>query len=220
MRGFGLRTRNFSHESVERITAALNQARSPLPPVTGEVVWMSAPIAFTLPGHYAYISRSFLECCQSDAPAAFALAHEIAHHDLGHTDRVGRVLTAEGLAHAPDRVALIVLELMSGWLYSRDRELAADAYALDLCCRAGFDLKKCLECFDILTRYSLDHHDLDGVYGSDEELELDPNQSTGSVNRFVMGFRLWCARHRRSHPSLYERRRTLLKQIAAMEAKA
>ena len=220
MRGFGLRTRDFSHESVERVMAALNEARAPLPPVTGEVLWMSAPIAFTLPGHYAYVSRSFLEYCQSDAPAAFALAHEIGHLDLGHTDRIGRVLTAEGLVHAPDRMALILLELLSNLLYSRDRELGADAYALTLCRRAGFDLKKCLECFDILTRYSLDHHDLDGVYGSDEELELDPGQTTGPVNRLLLEFRLWRARHRRSHPSLFERRRILLKQMAAMEADA
>jgi Zn-dependent protease with chaperone function len=152
MRGFGLRTHDFSHESVERVMVALNRARSPLSPMTGEVVWMSAPIAFTLPGHYAYISRSFVECCQSDAPTAFALAHEIAHHDLGHTDSIGRVMAAEGLAHAPEKLAIIVLEILSRLLYSREHELAADARALELCRKAGFDLKKCLECFDILTR--------------------------------------------------------------------
>jgi Zn-dependent protease with chaperone function len=217
MRGFGLRTRDFSHESVERPVAALNKARLPLPPVGGEVLWMSAPIAFTLPGHYAYISRAFVECCQSDAPVAFALAHEIGHLDLGHTNRIGHVLTAEGLLHAPGKLAIIVLEVLSRLLYSRDYELAADGYALGLCRKAGFDLKKCLECFDILTRYSLDHHDLDGVYGSDEEIELDPDDAANAVNRLYIEFRLWCARHRRSHPSLYERRRVLLKLIAEME---
>jgi len=217
LRGFGLRTRDFSHDSIERVVPALNQARSPLPAVLGEVLWMSAPIAFTLPGRYAYISRSFIERCQSDAPVAFALAHEIGHHDLGHTDRIGRVLAAEGLLHTPEKLAIIVLEVLSRLLYSRDRELAADAYALDLCRKAGFDLKKCLECFDILARYALDHHDLDGVYGSDEELELDVGQATSAVNRAYIGFRLWCARHRRSHPSIYERRQILLTKIAAME---
>jgi Zn-dependent protease with chaperone function len=217
LRGFGLRTRDFSHERVERAMAALNLARSPLPPVIGEVLWMSAPIAFTLPGRYAYISRSLIEYCQSDAPVAFALAHEIGHLDLGHTDRVGRVLTAEGLAHAPEMLAIVVLEVLSRLLYSRDHELAADAYALDLCRKAGFDPKKCLECIDILARYSLDHHDLDGVYGSDEEIELYPDQATNSVGRLYIELRLWCARHRRSHPSLYERRQALLKQIAAKQ---
>jgi predicted Zn-dependent protease len=217
LRGFGLRSRDFSHGIVERVMAALNEARAPLPPVAAEVLWMSAPIAFTLPGHYAYISRSFLEFCRSDAPAAFALAHEIGHHDLGHTDRIGRVLAAEGLAHAPEQLAVFVLEAISGLLYSRERELAADSYALDLCRRAGFDVKKCLECFDILTRYALDHHDLDGVYGNDDELELDPAQASNAIGRLYLGLRLWCARHRRSHPSLHERRHTLLARAAELE---
>jgi len=217
MRGFGLRTSDFSRDSVERVMAALNAARASRPPMSGDVVWMSAPIAFTLPGRHAYISRSLIEYCQSDAPVAFALAHEIGHHDLGHTDRIGRVLAAEGAAHAANRLALLVLEALSRQLYSRERELAADSYALDLCVRAGYDPKKCLECLTILTRYALDHHDFDGAYGSDDELELDPAEASNAVSRAYIEFRLWRARHRRSHPSLFERRRTLLAKIAAME---
>lgn len=215
--GFGLRTRDFSHECVERVMMALNQARSPLPPIIGEVLWMSAPIAFIAPGRYAYISRSLIEYCASDAAVAFVLAHEIAHHDLGHTERIGRVLAAQGLAQVPGRLAVIVLEILSHLLYSRDRELAADANALDLCRRAGFELTACLQCFDVLTRWALDHHDLDGVYGSDEEIELDPAQAASKASRLYIEFRLWCARHRRSHPSLYERRHALLKQIKTLE---
>lgn len=215
--GFGLRTRDFSHEAVERVMATLNRARSPLPPIIAEVLWMSAPVAFIVPGRYAYISRSLIEYCASDAAVALVLAHEIAHHDLGHTERIGRILAAQSLAHVPSRLAIIVLEVLSNLLYSRDRELAADAHALDLCRRAGFDPQACLQSFDVLTRWSLDHHDLDGVYGSDEELELDPAQAASKAGQLYIEFRLWCARHRRSHPSLYERRRALLKQIAAQE---
>jgi predicted Zn-dependent protease len=217
MRGFGLRTRDFSHERVERVMAALNQARSPLPPLIAEVLWMSAPIAFTLPGRYAYISRSLIEYCASDVAVAFALGHEVAHQDLGHTKRIDRMLAAEGLLHSPERVAIFVFECLSRLLYSRDHEFWADAYGIGLCRRAGFDPTQCLQCFDVLTRYSLDHHDLDGVYGSDEEIELDPARATGPVDRAYIGFRLWCARHRRSHPSIHERRQTLLKQIAVMK---
>jgi Zn-dependent protease with chaperone function len=197
--------------------AALNRARAKLPPVSGDVVWMSAPIAFTLPGRHAHISRSLIEYCRSDAPVAFALAHEIGHHDLGHTDRIGRVLAAEGAAHAPNRLALLVLEALSRRLYSRERELAADAYALDLCVKAGYDPKQCVECLTILTRYALDQHDLDGAYGSDEELELDPGEVSNPVSRAAIELRLWRARHRRSHPWLFERRRALLAKIAEME---
>jgi predicted Zn-dependent protease len=218
MRGFGLRTRDFSHESVERVAAALNLARAPLPPIIGEVLWMSAPIAFTLPGRYAYISRSLIEYCASDAAVAFPLAHEMAHHDLGHIKRTDRMFAAQGLAHTPERFAILLVELLSRRLYSRDHEFWADAYAIGLCRRAGFDPQQCLQCFDVFTRYALDRHDLDGVYGTDEEIELDPGQATGSVDRAYVEFRLWCARHRRSHPSIHERRQTLLKQIAAMRS--
>jgi len=211
--GLGMQGRDFSHEAVERIMPALNRVRERLPPVIAEVLWMSAPIAFAVRGRYVYISRSLIEYCPSDAAIAFALGHEIGHHDLGHTDRVGRVLAAEGLAHSPKAVALLVVEALSRLLYSRDHEFWADAYAIGLCERAGFDPRKCLECFDVLTKYSLDHHDFDGVYGSDEQLELDPAAATNIVGRTYTGLRLWAARHRRSHPSLYERRQALLERI-------
>jgi predicted Zn-dependent protease len=212
--------RDFSHGSVERVMAALNEARSPLKPMIGEVLWMSVPLAFTLPGRYVYISRSLIEYCPSDAPVAFALAHEIGHHDLGHIRRVSNMFAAEGLAHAPERLALLVVEFLSRWLYSREHEFWADAYAIGLCRRAGFDPTACLQCFDVLTRYALDHHDLDGVYGSDAELELDPAAASNRLSRTLIELRLWAARHRRSHPSLHERRQTLLKQIGAMQGTA
>ena len=172
----GLAARDFAHESVERVMASLNEARLPSPPMIGEVICLSAPVAFTFSGRYTYISRSLIEYCASDAAVSFALAHEIGHHDLGHIKRVDRMFAAEGLAHAPERLALVIVEFLSRWLYSRDHELWADAYAIGLCRRAGFDPAACMQCLDVLTRYSLDHHDLDGVYGTDEELELDPGQ--------------------------------------------
>src|SRR5580704_2392938 len=97
---YGLRTQDFSHDSLERTMAALNEARRPLAPMVGEVLWMSAPIAFTLPGPYVYVTRRLIEYCSSDAPVAFAAAHEIAHHDLGHLDRTERWM-ASSLAYAP-----------------------------------------------------------------------------------------------------------------------
>lgn len=196
--------------------ASLNEARLPSPPMIGEVIWLSAPVAFTFSGRYTYISRSLIEYCASDAAVSFALAHEIGHHDLGHIKRVDRMFAAEGLAHAPERLALVIVEFLSRWLYSRDHELWADAYAIGLCRRAGFDPAACMQCLDVLTRYSLDHHDLDGVYGTDEELELDPGQASNTLDRAVIELRLWGARHRRSHPSLHERRQLLLKQIKTM----
>lgn len=217
LRAYGLKARDFSHEAVDRVMPALNAARAPRPPMIGEVLWMSPPTAFTLPGPYCYISRRFIERCASDAPLAFALAHEIGHHDLGHLNRA-ESWAASAMEHAPLQLAALLLSQLPDWIYSRDTEFAADAYALDLCQKAGFDVKRCLECFDILSWYMLDNHDTDGVYGTDEELELDPQLAANPVDRLYIEARLWVARHRRSHPAIRERRQMLLSQIAARKA--
>jgi predicted Zn-dependent protease len=213
LRQLGLISHDFSHEKVARTMAALNAARAPLVPMVAEVIWLSPPTAFTLPGPYIYVTRRFIERCRSDDPVAFALAHEIAHHDLGHLKRAERWIDST-FAYIPAALAVLVVEKMTGWLYSRDNELAADAYALDLCRKAGFDPKRCLQCFDILAWYLLDNHDLDSVYGTDEEIAPDPDRAVNPISRICIELRLWRARHRSSHPSIHERRRILLGRIA------
>ena len=213
---YGLANRDFSHDRVERAMAALNKVRAPLPPMQGEVLWLSPPIAFTLPGRYVYITSRFIERCITDAPVAFALAHEMAHHDLGHLGHADRWITG-GFAQAPRLILVLTVELLAVWLYSRKNEAAADALALDLFHKAGFDLKQCLKCFDILSLYALDMHNLDEVYGTDEEIELDPGLDTNPISRIYTGWRVWRARHRRSHPSIHERRRILMSRIANMK---
>ena len=213
---FGLASRDFSHERVVQAMTALNEVRTPLPPMVAEVLWLPPPTAFTLPGPYIYITRRFIERCRSDDPAAFVLAHEIAHHDLGHLSRVERWVDS-AFAHIPGALVVLALERLTRWLHSRDNELAADASALDLCRKAGFDPRRCLQCFDILGWYLLDLHDLDGVYGTDEEMELDPVRATNLIGRLSIQLRLWGARHRRSHPSLHEHRKNLLSRIASAD---
>ena len=109
---YGLANRDFSHDRVERATAALNKVRAPLPPMQGEVLWLSPPIAFTLPGRYVYITRRFIERCITDAPVAFALAHEMAHHDLGHLGHADRWITG-GFAQAPRLILVLTVELLA-----------------------------------------------------------------------------------------------------------
>src|SRR5215510_14272046 len=142
LRDFGLASGGFSHERVARAMVALNAARAPLAPMVGEVLWLSPPTAFTLPGPYIYITRRLIERCRSDDPVAFVLAHEIAHHDLGHLERPERWVD-RALVLMPATLAVLALEQLTRWLYSRDNELAADAYALDLCRKAGFNPKRC-----------------------------------------------------------------------------
>jgi Zn-dependent protease with chaperone function len=114
VRQLGLRNRDFSHERVARAMAAPNPARAPLAPMTGEVLWASAPTAFTLPGPYVYMTRRFIDRCTSDTPVAFALAHEIGHHDLGHLQRTERWIDST-LAHIPAALTVLAFErLRSG----------------------------------------------------------------------------------------------------------
>jgi predicted Zn-dependent protease len=212
MQEYGFKERDFAHERVDRAMASLNIARESKEPIISEVLWMSPPIAFTLPGRYCYISRRFIERCASDAPVAFALAHEIGHHDLGHLGPA-ESWAAEVIELAPVRLAVQLLYRLSSWVYSRDMEFRADEYALELCHKAGFDLRQCLRCFDILTQYMLDNHNLDEVYGTDEELEVEPQPANNTFDRLYIEAHLWLARHRRSHPAISERRRALLSQI-------
>jgi Zn-dependent protease with chaperone function len=218
MRDYRLPWRDFSHQAVARVMTALNAARAPMPPMVGDVVWISAPIGFTLPGPYVYLSRRFIERCRSDAPVAFVLAHEIGHHDLGHLDHAERWMT-KAARMTPLRLMALLVSLVPRWMYSQTRELEADAYGLEICRRAGFDLRQCLEAFDILSAYSLDHRDIDGVYGSGEEFELDPKRAANPIDWLYIKSRLWLVRHGRSHPAIAARRRVLLAQIEATSAK-
>ena len=84
-------------------------------------------------------------------------------------------------------------------------DVHASTKELDLL-RAGFDGEQCLEVFDILSAYALDHHDLDTVFGTDDELELDPELAANPVDWLYIEARLWTARHRRQHPALVDRR--------------
>ncbi len=179
--------------------------------------WLDAPRAFTLPGQYCYIARQFIERCRSDAPVAFVMAHEIAHHDLGHL-RYADAWAVSAAAYAPLRFAALTLHRLAQKAWSRDRELAADARALVHCRMAGFAPRQCLEAFDILAWHLLDHRDLDAVYGTDDELELDPHLAADPLDWAYIESKLWWTRHRRSHPAIAERRAALLAEIAWWEA--
>jgi hypothetical protein len=115
---------------------------------------------------------------------------------------------------------MLLLLCMARRMYSRVAELAADAYAIELCHKAGFELRRCLEAFDILSWWLLNNRDLDGVYGTDEELELDPKWAANPIDWAFIEARLWLTRHRRQYPALVERRRLLESHIASLNASA
>src|SRR5579859_5836613 len=72
-------------DQLSRVMKRLSSVRPfRAPKIDAEVLWVREVTAFTVPGHYVYISRRLMERCASDDPVALVLAHEIAHHDLGH----------------------------------------------------------------------------------------------------------------------------------------
>ncbi|MBB6048767.1 M48 family metallopeptidase [Armatimonas rosea] len=177
MEGFGLETEPWAQERVGRTMERLNRVRLACAQpgacshaLTAEILWLQEANAFTLPGRYLYITRRLLERAASDEPVAFVLAHELAHHDLGHVrllrpalERLGKTVgTAIGglLRHA-ERL-----------LYSPEQERAADAYALDLCLAAGYAPASCLTLFEILEAELLDSGDVSGVFGLDSPSAL------------------------------------------------
>lgn len=91
------------------------------------VLWGAEHQAVTAPGKWIYVHRDFAARLSDDA-LAFVLAHEMSHHDLDH-------LTAH-------------MEVAKRLGYSVLMEYQADAHALDLVERAGFDPRGALEALD------------------------------------------------------------------------
>ena len=109
--------------------------------VTFRGLLLPEPNAFALPGGYIFATRALLRLCTaSHDDLAFVLAHEIGHVTKGHAAErmvAGSMLrTAAGLLRLPAAGILSTL-LQQG--YAQDQELEADAEAVALCRRAGFD---------------------------------------------------------------------------------
>ncbi len=129
-------------EQVERVLVRLHHGRPRDQRFDVRIAWLSREAAFTTPSRTITVSRALLDRPgMNDATTALALAHEMAHHDLGH------LATGTGIAHA--------------LLITRSAEEAADDAAFDHCLRAGYGRDELLRLFDILSMWAAD-------YGSDE----------------------------------------------------
>jgi Zn-dependent protease with chaperone function len=198
---FSEETEAWAVERVGRVTERLNAVRTACP-VPGaapyalrtHILWVGQMNAFAAPGRWIYLTRALLQRCDGDEPVAFVLAHEMAHHDLGHVRMLGPALSK--LRGLPGNLFIISLpRLLELGFRSAEREAAADSYALDLCLAAGYDGHRCLELLDILEAEALNYRDLDSVFGPD----------SGETP-------FW--RWRRGYPSLRARRDALRYQLA------
>jgi peptidase M48-like protein len=195
-------------ELVSDIADRLNAARLPAPALEPVTLWVGEIAAFTGPGRYLYVTRGLLHRAWWKEATAFAVAHEMAHHDLGHT----RILDGrlDWLRWLPGYLGLpIFLTLAGRWLNGPENETAADALALELCLAAGYDRARCLGLFDVIEAYALDHGDIEIVFGP---LSV-PDRPEGDFARWTASLREWAWRRARGYPSLRDRKAALLHQI-------
>lgn len=205
---FGIETEMWAVEQIRRVERQLQVKRAPANRLTPEILWLSEANAFTTPGRYIYVSRELLQRAASDDPVALVLAHEMAHHDLGHLDPFhGKAALLRRLPAGTD-VGLL-LKAAERLLFSAEAETAADERALDLCLKAGYDGTKCLQLFDILQSYALDHRDLDLVFGSDASL----SDGARGAQRWVTQAKTWGWKRLRGYPSIAERREHLRRRL-------
>jgi predicted Zn-dependent protease len=122
------------------------------------VLWMSRANAFIAPGRYVYITRALLDRPGMSEPAvALALAHEMAHGDLGHTG-------GNRFRFLPLPILIPILFAQRA-VYSTAMESDADAHGLVRCLAAGYDGAACVKLFDVLAHLHEDYGAIDAAYG-------------------------------------------------------
>jgi len=196
--------------AVEQVTRVANRLQADVDEdgrLRVEVLWIGAFTAFTAPGQYIYVSRRLLEICRTDEAVAFLIAHEVAHHRLGHLD-----MFPDWLADIPgSQIPLLMQGLyrsIEARLYGPEAEVKADLTAMDLCVKAGYRPNECLKMFDILEKVALDMRDLDIVFGpqeADNELDEDAPLSTK--------LRIWIWQRTRGYLPLRDRRYAIVKHL-------
>lgn len=205
---FDVETEPGTADLVYGAAARINQVRRPAPALLPVVLWITTPTAFTGPGRYVYLSRELLHRAYWEEAVAFVLAHEMAHHDLGHT-RLFRGKLAL-VRHLPGSlVAAAALTMADHWLNGPENEAAADARALDLCLAAGYEGARCVALFDILEAEALDYHAIECVFGPEADAE-SPEAHPG----WQAAAQSWLWRHRYGYPAIRTRKEALLAWLA------
>lgn len=102
-----LEQRGFIPDKVRRVSAQLQRDRHESSRFVVEIPWIRAFTAFTAPGRYIYFGRRLLERCPNDEEVAFVIAHEIAHHDLGHLRLFQGVFARHAARLAPGQLMVL-----------------------------------------------------------------------------------------------------------------
>jgi len=192
-------------ERVRRVEVRLQAGRPKSRRKVVEIPWLDEFSAFTLTGRYIYISRRIYQLCSTDEEVAFVVAHELAHHDLGHLDifdgLLGNIKTLPGAA-----LLVGVFRILEGRVYSLEKECEADRHGLRLCARAGYRPEACLRLLDILEEHILNLGNLEAVYGLDEENDHELSENADWVTKL----KIWTWHRWRGYLPIRDRRQELL----------
>jgi hypothetical protein len=191
-------------ERVERVALRLQSVVPEGERFVVLVPWTDIVTAFTAPGRYIYFSRRLLERCPDDESAAFVVAHEIAHHQLGHLRIFPHRLAALARVNG-GWIAAASVHAIEHTVYGPERESAADHRALDLCLQAGYDGQKCIRALEILEQRALDTGDIEGTFGLDTNTEDDTTGDTPWTSKL----RTWAWERMRGYPATRDRRAAL-----------
>jgi predicted Zn-dependent protease len=203
-------TEAWAIERIQRVQDRLQSGRRATERLLTEIPWFEEATAFTGPGRYIYFSRRLYERCFTDEQVAFVVAHEIAHHDLGHVHLfAGWAPKIIGLPGA--KLFALAFHVLERRLYGPKKECDADRHGLDLCLTSGYDGLRCLELFDILEQYALYLGDDDMVYGPDEESDDELAASASWKTKA----RIWAWQRKRGYLPIRDRRQMLLRHLRA-----
>jgi Zn-dependent protease with chaperone function len=189
-------------EQVRRVDARLQADVPRAERLETLVLWIPEKTAFTFPGRHLYLSRALLERAHSDDAVAFIVAHELAHHRLGH---LATSLLLERLP-GPLQAAATGVIATRWFALSAGREADADVHALNLCLAAGYDAHRCLAAFDLLEAAALDEGDIEGVFGADAAIAA----ALEDRPEWLVHLHEWLYERRRGYPALRERKARLL----------
>jgi hypothetical protein len=190
------------------VVARLNESRAPGSPLALVALKNPQPSAFIGPGRWFYMTQGLLERIRDEDQIAFVAAHEMAHHDLGHTGVLHEYLRT--LRDLPaGTVAAFLLTAAGRFLLSPEHEADADARALDLCLAAGFHAPRCIRTFDVLEAWALEKGDEEIVFGPpNARLVMDRE-----LQRRLDSVRTWTWQRVRGYPSIRDRKAALLTRL-------
>lgn len=200
-------TEAWALDRARRVEERLQAGRPDSQRLIVEIPWMGVVTAFTSPGRYIYFTRSLYQLCGTDAEVAMVIAHEIAHHDLGHINLFAS--WAPKAIHFPGAALFAYAFLtLERHLYGPQKECDADRHGLDLCIQAGYSPQECLELFDVLEQYAMDIENSDVVYGPDLS-----NSERSKFASWKAKAEIWAWEHTHGYLPVYDRRQMLLKQL-------